>query len=299
MERKVSNRLDSKQLLAAAEECFRLKRYNDASLLIEDCSRSVDVETTIGVCILNGHLAEERGDSSSALQFYRVAIEHLGDLIGNRSKKIGTYLNLALVLEKVGHIFLSQRDYHRALENFEHQLIIANSFIDEPSGIVDCMRIRSRAKVNMGDVWAERSILAICLKLYIASLQIDTEVLGMTGRVPDSLRDVSISQERIAKVYHSLGRSTSASSMYEMCLEIRLEILALTGNRPDSLLDLAQCYGNIAVFKGELGKIECLRAFELFAELAKDYPSVDQFAEGMAKTRVLAATFNWNLPASD
>jgi tetratricopeptide (TPR) repeat protein len=203
------------------------------------------------------------------------------------------------VLEKVGHIFLSQRDYHRALENFEHQLIIANSFIDEPSGIVDCMRIRSRAKVNMGDVWAERSILAICLKLYIASLQIDTEVLGMTGRVPDSLRDVSISQERIAKVYHSLGRSTSASSMYEMCLEIRLEILALTGNRPDSLLDLAQCYGNIAVFKGELGKIECLRAFELFAELAKDYPSVDQFAEGMAKTRVLAATFNWNLPASD
>jgi hypothetical protein len=65
---------------------------------------------------------------------------------------------------------------------------------------------------------------------------------------PESLRDLSISIEKLGDVAKQQGRWADAQSAYEESLGIRRRLRELLGDTPESLRDLALCAQNFALF---------------------------------------------------
>ena len=73
----------------------------------------------------------------------------------------------------------------------------------------------------------------------VHALALVERLLKLTGESPETLRDWSVSLNKVGDVQRALGDVTGARGRYEESLKVRERLVALTGESPEALRDLA------------------------------------------------------------
>ena len=91
------------------------------------------------------------------------------------------------------------------------------------------------------------------------ALTISRHLKTLTGDSPQSLRDLSVSLNKVGDVARDLGQLEDARSAYTESLAIRRQFKALTGDSPQSLRDLSVSLVKVGEVARDLGQLEDAR----------------------------------------
>ncbi len=92
------------------------------------------------------------------------------------------------------------------------------------------------------------------------ALAVSRQLKTLTADAPQSLRDLSVSLEKVGTVARDLGQLEEARSAYRESLEISRQLKTLTVDAPQSLRDLSISLANVGDVARDLGQLEEARS---------------------------------------
>ena len=108
---------------------------------------------------------------------------------------------------------------------------------------------------NNGEKALESGLIDKAIIQYRQAWQIATYLYQLIGDTPQTLRDLSISLDRVADCQKELGQLPLALSHYQQSLELRQELRQQLGDTPQALRDLAISLSYVADCQKELGQL--------------------------------------------
>ena len=88
-------------------------------------------------------------------------------------------------------------------------------------------------------MWAAQLQWQDALACYQESLQVCRQIVAEFGETPESLRDLSVSLNRVGDVHRAQRQWQDALACYQESLQVRRQIVAEFGKTPESLRDLS------------------------------------------------------------
>jgi tetratricopeptide (TPR) repeat protein len=110
------------------------------------------------------------------------------------------------------------------------------------------------------DQWREQQRPDRAQTFAAQALQLSRQLLELTGEAPQSVRDLSVSLDKVGNVALDLGQLEEARSAYCESLQLRRQLLELTGEAPQSLRDLSVSLDNVGDVARDLGQLEEARS---------------------------------------
>ena len=163
------------------------------------------------------------------------------------------------------------------LKKFPSTLILRRAYSGLLSKDADCL-------MAMGK-------LAEAHQSFLKSFEISEELVERTNRGLESLRDLSVSYNRLGNAQMAMGKLAEAHQSFLKSFEISEELVERTNRRLQSLLDLSVSYGKLGDTQVAMGKLaEAHQSFLKFFEISEEL--VERTNRGLESLRDLSVSYN-------
>jgi hypothetical protein len=262
---------------------FLAERAADAALREEVVAAQLEV----------AHVLESLGRSAEAIEAFRAHVALAEELLGSapdsrlyREMHARALAALAEVLERAGARAEAETLLRTALERLE-------ALVAEEPASESPREGRAAALAAFGGLLRDRGQAEECEALLVRALD-DYRAISAGGASADLRVRESWAWNELAQTRRDLGRYQDAEQAHREALALRRSLVADDSENPEYRLALGQSQINCGTLLGSLSSredgVEMLEdAAETFGSLARDFPDVPLYAQGVLAAAISLA----------
>lgn len=215
--------LDKKQDFNGA-----LSEYTEMLRLTEGLSKlpAPDPDWIRGLALAHermGDVARDLGNLKLATDEYRdyeSTAQRLVALAPANEPEVTWQLDLAIAEQRLGDVFLEQKQYQDALDKFEKYEQAASDAVKRDPEEGDWLRYLANSHIEIGDVHFGRGNFSAARGEYEKAVPIYENLISRDGNRASWQRNRAIAYDRLGNALQQMGKLTDALSAYRKCLSV-------------------------------------------------------------------------------